>query len=214
MIIGLCGKKGVGKNFAADRIESICHRVWPHKTVEKGAFADALKETCSNLLGLESKQLYGSDADKNTKTQFSWSQMPEFILKNNPGQSGVMSVRQVLQVFGTDIMRDIWDKNVWINTLGRRVKASTADFFLVTDVRFPNEVEAIQSWGGEAWLIDGPQRIEAGKKNDTHVSERILESGAKFDRVIKNDISADMTILEFQLFEILNEAHRFSHGAL
>lgn len=214
MIIGLCGKKGVGKNFVADRMESIIGRIWPHKVVEKGAFADALKETCSNLLGLDAKQLYGSDADKNTPTQFTWSQMPEYILKNNPGHSGFMTARQVLQVFGTDVMRDVWDKNVWINTLGRRVKASTADFFFVTDVRFPNEVGAIQSWGGEAWLIDGPQRIEASKKNDAHASERILESGVEFDRTIKNDVSADISILEDNLIEALNEVHRFAHGAL
>lgn len=63
--------------------------------------------------------------------------------------------RQLLQRIGVG-MRDI-DREVWVNLLRRRVDGLAmfrgcfaCDSFVCDDVRFLNEVEALQSWG---WLV-------------------------------------------------------------
>jgi len=57
------------------------------------------------------------------------------------------TIRQVLQVVGTDWFRGLWE-DCWINAWKRQVAESDADVILVPDVRFPNELKAVQEMGG------------------------------------------------------------------
>ena len=75
--------------------------------------------------------------------------------------------------------------NVWVEATIRKIKADKAEFALVTDVRFPNEVESIQQEGGIVI------RLTKQKFEDTHQSETALDSFGAFDFTIKND---DLTI--------------------
>jgi len=74
-IIGLRGKKGVGKNFVAGIIDEVLEGHLPRVKVEQGAFAGSLKNFCMNDLGLSQAQCHGSDAEKNSFSQFSWERM-------------------------------------------------------------------------------------------------------------------------------------------
>ncbi|NWF28222.1 hypothetical protein HW130_18440 [Streptomyces sp. PKU-EA00015] len=91
-------------------------------------------------------------------------------------------VRTYLQRLGTEGGRGVLGKDVWVNAL-------LGDFetwgpTVITDVRFPNEADAIRARGGLVVAIERPglEPIrEAG-----HVSENAL-AGYLFDDVIRND---------------------------
>jgi hypothetical protein len=126
MIIGLCGPEGAGKSTAAQILVS-----------ELGCiihpFAAPLKRMLE-ALGVSERHLYGSQADKLE---------PLDIL-------GGKSARQALQLLGTEwgremICPDLWER-AWRAGVPR--KGCIAD-----DVRFPNEVDAIQSLGGTVICI-------------------------------------------------------------
>ena len=180
IIIGLCGKKGAGKNHVAELARAIC----APSVVETAALADPIKEMAINLLGLSREDAYGSDKEKNRPSPYHWDAMPDFVRNKNPNKSGLMTVREVLQVLGTELFRDVWDPEIWSKALRRKVLQSKAEVFIIADVRFPDEVKAIREWGGAIWLVKGSRSVEDVK--DGHGSENGL-AHASFDHVIDND---------------------------
>jgi hypothetical protein len=216
-IIGICGKKGVGKNFVAELAKGIIEKydlkddhyscdqghyggsIRVQKRVDLIAFAEPLKEFLIACLGLQREWVYGSDKDKNNPTTIPWDNMPQVVRGNYPNKSGLMTHREVMQVFGTDVMRDMWDKNIWVNTMRRRLKNSTADYNLITDVRFPNEVDSIREQGAKIWLVDGPQRGDDAVKNDKHSSEMLHACDIKYDVVIRNEHDTTLDDLKAQI---------------
>jgi hypothetical protein len=184
-LIGLCGKKASGKNFVADRIELLVNAraeaEYVNCRVEKAAFADPIKSFATDVLGIRRELLYGSDAQKNTKTQYLWGRMPQFVMDRNRGKSGHMTVREVMQVFGTEFIRVCWGDNVWTNVMKRRIVQSTAGYFVVTDVRFQEEADTIRELGGEVWMVMGP----GSDAVDSHSSEDVEK--VVVDRTIEND---------------------------
>jgi hypothetical protein len=182
--IGLSGKKQVGKDYAATVITSLL--LTRGIKVGSTAFAAALKEIVE-MLGVPAANIYGSDADKNKPTNVLWDRMPDNIrfkyrdLKEAAParRSGPMSAREVLQVVGTDIFRAIKD-NVWAES--PFVKDwSKFDVVLFTDVRFPNEKDAIESRGGIVLRVNRNTGLK-----DNHVSETALDD-ANFQYVIDNN---------------------------
>jgi hypothetical protein len=53
--------------------------------------------------------------------------------------------RKMLQLFGTECIRDVIDQDMWIMQLERRLEDRP---YVITDVRFPNEIEMIKNSGG------------------------------------------------------------------
>lgn len=201
-IIGLYGSKGVGKDFVAKATKELIEE--GKALAETMALADPIKEFAISILGIPYEQAYGSDDDKNTMTDFSWDKMP-FPHK----KTGRMTVREVIQTFGTELGRDIWGEQMWINAMHQRINLfweSTGEspvdvvYAIVTDLRFDNEVEAVRKWGGKIWAVKGPQRIKNG--NDSHVSERQHEM--EFDAVIINDVDATKDQIRSQIKENLS----------
>lgn len=58
-------------------------------------------------------------------------------------------VRRTLQRMGTEVGRNHFGRDVWINMALKGVK----EYTVVTDVRFPNEAEAIKERGGVIWRV-------------------------------------------------------------
>lgn len=77
------------------------------------------------------------------------------------------TVREVLQLIGTDWFRTLWP-DVWVNAWKQR--CDRIGITLVTDIRFPNEVKAVQDAGGKVIrLLRNPY------PEDTHESECALD---------------------------------------
>lgn len=76
-------EKGWGV-FDVDRkdeafVEYAEEEMWPH--VKMYSFADTLKSLAVHLFGLRPEQVYGSEEDKNSLTQFRWENMPGIVTK-------------------------------------------------------------------------------------------------------------------------------------
>ena len=126
------------------------------------AFADVLKEFAVDVLGLEYNQVYGTNEEKNSPTHLLWENMPT---GNNKGP---MTGREVLQYFGSDICRKMYE-NIWFDACIRRIRKDKPELALISDVRFPNEIKGVQNEGGVVFGL--PRDIVNGK--DTHSSEQV-----------------------------------------
>lgn len=100
--------------------------------------------------------------------------------------------RYILQQLGTEIGRRI-SKNIWINAL---LNDYQNDLFntslcnwIITDTRFPNEVEAVKSLDGINIRI---QRDNEGA--DLHESETALDDYEDFDYLINNNSTINRLI--------------------
>ena len=124
----------------ADFIQYAHIELWPYIKVYH--FADPLKEMAINLFGMNPGHVYGSDDDKNQPTNISWDTVP-----NNDNKTGLMTVREFLEYFGTKIVRQI-KNNAWSEYSLNKILAEQSQIAIVPDVRFPNEVKAIKDAGG------------------------------------------------------------------
>jgi len=98
-----------------------------------------------------------------------------------------MTVREMLQKLGTEAMRNGLHNNVWVNALfaDYRAPKMSEDFpskWLITDVRFENEAEAIKERGGILVRI----KRSSSESSGSHPSETALDH-YKFDYTIDNN---------------------------
>lgn len=97
--------------------------------------------------------------------------------------------RGFLQRMGTEFGRDMIDENVWVNIAKATIENVLAEgkSAAITGIRFPNEIAAIRSLGGElAWV----ERDGVVAPRDLHSSETSV-SPDDFDKTIKNDSTLD-----------------------
>lgn len=168
--------------------------------VQLYSFADPLKrDICMNMLGLTYEQCYGSDEHKNSLTSLNWEDMPS---GNN--RIGPMTAREVMEFIGTDIFRKM-KQNVWADATINKINKDKSRLAIITDCRFPNEVESIKKSGGVV------VRLTRAPFTSNHLSENVLNKEnydwSNFDYVLDN---AEMSIydqcmaLEKILIEVLS----------
>ena len=168
MIIGINGKIGSGKDTIGDIIQKICiTNDGPEFEVKK--FAGKLKTIASLLTGIDVEKFEDQEFKKSLLGD-EWGTVKENPLNSIPVFEDVqfnhlMSVRELLQKLGTEAMRDGLHTNVWVNALFADYKAKwvpTGDAieedevslekeypnWIITDMRFPNEMEAVVEKGG------------------------------------------------------------------
>lgn len=184
-------EEGLGKYEISVPHEWNLTQVWPN--VRPINFADSLKSIAVSVLGLSPEQVYGSEEQKNTLTNFLWEKMPvSQELAKQPKllakfKKGRMTAREVLQYYGTDIMREMYN-NVWVDALFRQLDLERPQLAVIGDLRFPGEFEAVKSRGGQIVRFtlnsDSP---------DSHSSETSLDTGFDFDYVLDNK---NLTIAE------------------
>jgi hypothetical protein len=113
------------------------------------SFADELKEFLINVLGVERTACYGTDVQKNANTRFNIEKIPDIMLTQNlrdklsKDKNAVFTGRELMQFFGTDVCRKLFDDKVWVNATLRKILRESPDVALIADVRFQSEVEAI-----------------------------------------------------------------------
>lgn len=138
MILGIVGFAGSGKGTVGDILVN-------DHDFTKLSFADAVKDATSAIFGWPRHLLEG-DTDESrkfreTKDDF-WS--ARFGYNVTP--------RHMLQLMGTEAGREVFNQDLWIHTVERRIRYKQEwefeDNFVIPDVRFPNEIEAIRKWGG------------------------------------------------------------------
>ena len=103
-----------------------------------------------------------------------------------------MTPRKMLQQIGTDLFRNQLHPSTWTN-------ATFADYqndnWIITDVRFPNELEVIKKHNGITIRINRGLVERTGKmiQEPEHISEKVLDK-AEFDYVIENNGTSEELI--------------------
>jgi len=164
----------------SDFIDYASQSIWPY--VRSFGFADPLKIISIQLFGLLEEQCYGTNDQKNTPINIKWEDLPV-----SSDKTGFITAREFLQYFGTEVCRKI-KPNIWVDSCVSRINQSGTDLAIVSDVRFPNEVDAIQKAGGKVI------RLTRKPYEDIHDSEISLDDYEGFDYVLENqDLSIDET---------------------
>jgi len=177
-------------------------------------FAGKLKDIASHLTGIDIEDFEDQDFKKTNLGKEWWtpSQVTFVDGKQTIQSYKPMTVRDFLQKLGTDAMRMGLHDNVWVNALmadykgtdlgewkGEKVYSENLPNWIITDVRFPNEAQAIKDKGGIIIRVDRP----GVKPINNHPSETGLD-GWKFDYRIAN--VSDIYSLKETIREILKHA--------
>jgi len=214
-LYGVAGKKQCGKNTLCDFASEL---LYPQNIIATNlALADPLKQFCLDYLGVSRKNLSGSDFEKNQWVN-TWKMFTKDIRdKWQKNEQDNISAREVMQVVGTEIFRHSFGEDFWTNLLYLRIqkikKSNDNTVIFVTDVRFPNEIEAIKKWGGKVIKI---YRNIKREETITHDSEMSLDniSDEEYDYVIQGGSNRSMKQLKDATFKILYNEGFFQGGYL
>jgi hypothetical protein len=195
-IIALTGRAGSGK----DTVASIVQELYPELNCQIKGFADKLRQVASLLTGIPAEEMKKQEVK---------------ALEGGPEWDN-MTLRTFLQKLGTDAIRDGLHANSWCNALMcdynplheenhfqklARIQGLPDVLqyhpeypnWLITDCRFPNELEAIASRSGICIRIvrpDNPYPVS------NHQSETALDGVELL--TITNDGSLDKLKLRVQ----------------
>ena len=158
MLIGLAGKAGSGKDTAAD---ILCE----YYGFKKLAFAEGLKTMLASV----------------------GFQEPTRENKEKQITGFAFSYRKAAQALGTEWGREV-DPDIWVKLLEKKLLALGEGNFVISDVRFKNEVRLVQKLGGQIFEIQGRQ-VDLGGRSK-HASETGLAE-KDIDLVIQNDGSIE-----------------------
>lgn len=161
LLIGLTGLAGSGKDTVRGFLQA-------RHQFNGIAFADPIRDMLSALF---------------TSCGVSDEWMTERELKERDIPAIGASYRKMAQMLGTEWGREI-DPNFWLKITEAKVRwinEIDSGAIVISDVRFPNEAEWVQSQGGLIWKIIRPE-LEAVR---AHASEALV-GALPYDYVIDN----------------------------
>jgi len=194
MIIGVCGLIGSGKDTIADYLQNI-HQF------RRESFASTLKDSVAAVFGWDRELLEGR-----TRQSREWREQvdPWWAERLN---MPTLTPRWVLQYWGTEVVRRAFHDDAWIASLENKIRKSKDDI-VISDCRFPNEINAIKRAGGlvirvirgpePKWyslaqaVNEGPTNITWSLSKDQLIKHNVHASetawiGTEFDAVIDNN---------------------------
>lgn len=182
MIIGLCGKAGSGKTtFAYVAVKEF--------GFTKLSFADGLKQEVKEFLEsyeipFRDENLWGTQEDKDEV-------IPEFgdsvyllpgLRRFYEPHRGI-TFRHLLQFWGTDFRRKYFGEDYWTKKLLSQL--TDGKDYIIDDVRFPNEADALRERDGLILrIVRIPEAIISGAD---HVSESAMNKYAVYENVRNTD---------------------------
>lgn len=153
-IIGLVGFIGSGKNTAAD---IICREL----SYQQLSFSSPVKDAVSSIFGWDRKMLEGDTRESRILREQKdvwWSEHLGFDI----------APRNALQLVGTELFRNEFHNDIWILSAMRKINEKPETNFVFSDVRFINEIAAIEKIGGKLIRIkrgDDPDWFTDAKKD-------------------------------------------------
>ena len=155
-IIGLLGKKRSGKDTSGDYLVENYGFV-------KYAFADPVKEICKILFDFSEEQLYG---EKKEGVDFRWYLTPREAFQ----KIGTEFAQNDIYNYFPRLKERLGDEVIWVKLFRLWYEKNKNKNIVITDVRFPHEIEAIKELNGKIIKI---KRSELSF--DNHISENFID---------------------------------------
>jgi hypothetical protein len=166
MIVGLLGFIGSGKGTAGDILKDM--------GFTPISFAKGVKDVTAEMFGWPRHLLEGD-----TQHSRVWREIPDAFWSNEFGKD--FTPREALQLMGTEVGRNVFHEDFWVIKLKNYIQNAPQQNYVITDVRFQNEINFLNEEG--AVLIE----IKRG------ISPHWYDIAAKANR---GDIKAEKFMLE------------------
>lgn len=196
-LILVSGKMRSGKNAFADLFIKECSEM--NFSIRQDSFASSLKEMCGKEFDILIQYL-------NHFTEEVKANIPLFDdIRCNELKQNINKVvnkiytrpdnwweeknditRLILQIVGTNIFRKYVDDDHWIKTLVNKIEKAQEKFIIVTDARFPNEIDVPHKLVEDRQVISIKVERNTGIKS-SHLSETALDDYSWFDYTIDNN---------------------------
>jgi hypothetical protein len=216
MIIGLVGNIGNGKGTVADIL------VERHNFF-KESFANSVKDACATIFGWNRAMLEGDTVESRA-----WREQDDTWWSRKLGRP--FSPRLALQLMGTEAGRDVFHPDLWVHTVMRRCDQAPWNNYVIADVRFPNEIQAIRDSGGKVirvkrgpdpewyscaftqnttdeddlWMLQDSEELMEQKYPHVHMSEWAW-IGCHYDVVLDNN--CDLDTLKIRVDSVLDSLY-------
>jgi len=161
MIIGLSGYAQSGKDTVA---ELLCLNYGYTRL----SFAQPMRDAIYTL----NPMVESGNRVADLVDEYGWD-----VAKANP------EVRRLLQVFGTEVGRKQFGENFWVQQAFDKIDTTKIVF---SDVRFPNEAQEIQQYGGQVWRINRHNHTPVNGHKSEHAMDNFM-----FKHVLYNDGTLD-----------------------
>jgi hypothetical protein len=146
--IGILGNIGSGKNTVAQYLAT--------KGCVPTSFAGPIKDLCTSVFGWDRELLEGeTDESREFREGIDLYWSKKLSIPN-------FTPRLALQLIGTDVMRNHFNQDIWLNSLEYRVKKlhNQNECVVISDCRFKNELELIRRVGGTTILVQRDDKPE------------------------------------------------------
>jgi hypothetical protein len=128
MIVGLLGFIGSGKGTAGDILKDL--------GFTPVSFAKGVKDVAAEMFGWPRHLLEGD-----TEQSRQWREQPDKFWSTEFGRD--FTPRLALQLMGTEVGREVFHSDFWIIKLKNYIQKNPNQNYVITDVRFQNEIEFV-----------------------------------------------------------------------
>jgi hypothetical protein len=134
-----------------------------------------------------------------------WREQPDQWWSEKFGKE--FSPRLALQLMGTEAGRDVFHPDLWVHTVMRRCENAPWNNYVIADVRFPNEINAIVRSGGKVVRVrrgEDPEWYALARESNIYNKQEIMRNaypevhysewawiGSHYDIVMDNNCSLD-----------------------
>lgn len=181
-IIGFTGRAGTGKDTAVKALQLKYTDFFSREMPLHYSFAGPLRRGISAMLGSEIELMSHDPVQKNEIVEL----------------YGV-SPRTMLQTLGTEWGRNLINDEIWV-IRAKEIWKETLQFnqdaiILISDCRFDNEAEAIQSMGGIVVELIRPDNPHTSAINSGGVSNHVSENGVN-PKLISHTITNSFSLMK------------------
>jgi len=169
-IIGLIGARGSGKTTCAAYLQA-------NYNFQEFSFADPVKKVVEIIYGFDYDTLKGDTPERREAR----------VNMRDPMWN--QNMIQAMQFIGTELFRNHMDQDVWIKIMKRNIDSciKSGKRVVISDLRYPNEIEFVRSLGGKIFVIES-QSAQVSTCADNHSSETSAKDAIKdTDIVLMND---------------------------
>lgn len=169
-LIGIVGFIGSGKDTVANKfVEAGCIH---------DSFANPLKDVCASTFGWDRALLEGDSTESRE-----FRETPDMFWTRKTGIPN-FTPRLALQLLGTDVMRNHFHQDIWIDSLEYRLRRKgESKCVVISDARFRNELDLIKNLGGKIIWVQReelPEWYETAKTAHSNaISRKIMETKYK-----------------------------------